>query len=214
MSDMLSASNTVGVRRLKVSTATRQDGQVARGELFVGASGRVGVLVDNIHDSVLTAGPDKYLVIEDAITYANYSNVEAGSYNIDINGYVDKSTGNDWTYNPNFAFPAGRPLNADKINDVSTATIDPGVQNSNLTGREDYAFFSSNTYRETQGQRENLTGVESTFFKHERIIILAPGQRLMTRMTTTGTATGGADIETMFFISEVAAIDAPSILGV
>lgn len=211
-SDLLTSFD-IGIRRLKVSTVTRQELQITRGEYFVGSSQRVNIPVNNTYYSVIKAAPDKFLVIEDALIDLNYQNLSNGSYNVELDGFVDISNGNTWTHNTISPLPIGRPLSATLVNSFPSSTVDLGVAVT-LTGNADYRLYFSNFFRETQGNRESVSGSGSSFFNAGRQVILAPNQEILIRTRTTGAATGTADLNLIFFTSEIATEDAPSLLGI
>lgn len=213
MSDMFSDNERVGARRFKVATATRQELQIARGEYFVGSSQRVGIPVNNTFYSVIKAASDKYLVIEDALPDLNYQDLSNGSYNVELDGFVDISNGNTWTHNTISPLPIGRPLSASLINSFPSSTVDLGVAVT-LTGDADYRLYFSNFYRETKGSSESVSGSGSSFFESGRQIVLSPNQEILIRTRTSGEANGVADLNLIFFTSEIAQEDAPSLLGI
>lgn len=132
---------------------------------------------------------------------------------LSLTAYVDISNGNDWSYTPSNPVPAGRPLNAGLVNDVSGATIDLGVTTGTITGEPDYPLFFADYYLETQGNRESVSTTGSSFFDKGRQIVMAPNQEILIRTQTSGTSTGTLELKTIFFISEVGLDEAPSILG-
>jgi len=199
--------------RLKVSSSTRQENQIVKGDFFVGESVRPLIPVDNDYYTVIKAPADKYLVIEDAILAPVFEVNDSSNFSISLTGFVDISNGNDWSYTAGSPLPVGRPLNAELINSISTATIDLGVTVGAVTGRPDYPLFFATYYLETQGQRETVTTTGSSFFDKDRQIILAPSQELLIRTQTTGTSVGTVDLTTVFFMSEIDVADAPSMIG-
>lgn len=211
---ILATSRDTASARLKVSTATRQELQITRGEYFVGSSARTDIPVNNTFYSVIKAAPDKFLVIEDALPDLNYQNLSNGSYNVELDAFVDISNGNTWSYTPVNPLPVGRPLAAGLVNDFPSSAIDLGVNVNTFAGVADYRLYFSNFYRETQGARESVSGSGSSFFDAGRELILAPNQEILIRTRTTGSATGTADLNLIFFTSEISIDEAPSVLGI
>lgn len=191
-------------RRVNVSTSTVQELQIANGEFFTGSIDRSAIPSGDTFYSILKAPNDKFVVIEQSIIDVNYQDALTGTMNVIINAYIDKSSGSDWTASGGVSSSAGRPLNANKINEVSSATITAGVA-VNLTGIEDYKIYFSNYFRESQGNVESISGTGSSFFDQNNQIILGPGQELLLETSTTGTSDGTIDISSIFFISEIAA---------
>lgn len=200
-------------RRLKVSTATRQELQIVRGTFFVGNSIRLGVSVADVHFSILKAGPDKFLVIEDAIVAIGTADVADGRYTVRLDGYVDISDRNSWDYTPNVPnqFPVGSPLNAALINDRPTSIVEIGAQIDDLLGVPDYPFFFEDHHIATQGNSESISSTKADFFKKGRQVILSPKQELLIVTTTAGDIGGTADIRTIFFTSELSASEVPTL---
>ena len=213
MSDMFTDNEQVGARRFKVSTTTRQEIQIARGQFFNGISERTAIPTNDTYNAVLKAGPNKLLVIEDAIVETDFNITDSSNYSVKIGAYVDISNGNSWSYTPTAAIPAGRPLSAAKINDFPTSTIDLGVPVAGFTGVQDYSLFFADYYLETQGQRESITTTGTSFFDKGRQIILAPNQELLVRTETGGNSNGTLDLRIIFFLSEIDAAEAPALLG-
>ena len=210
---ILSTSRDPNNARLRVSTATRQAVQIARGKFFVGSSERLGVPILNVHDSVLKAAPDKLLVLEDALIELDFASSADGQFSISLGGYVDISNGNAWSYTPGSPGPVGRPLSAGLVNALPTSTAEIGVIVSGFSGVADYPFFFADHYLETVGARESISRTDTNFFDKGRQIVLLPGQELLIRTQTGGDAAGTVDIRTVFFTSEIDPEDAPSVLG-
>ena len=210
---ILATSRDPDTARLRVSSSTRQEYQIATGEFFNGISERQAIPVGNTYNAVLKAGPNKLLVIEDAIVETDFNITDSSNYSVKIGAYVDISNGNAWSYTPTAPIPAGRPLNAAKVNDFPTSTIDLGVPVTGFAGAQDYSLFFADYYLETQGQRESISTTGASFFDKGRQIILAPNQEILIRTETDGTSTGTLDLRIIFFLSEIDADDAPSLMG-
>ena len=210
----MSTSDDPLTARLKVSSATRAETQIVRGEFFVGASVRPIIPINDDYKTVIKAPSDKYVVIEDAIIETDFSVTDSSTFGVSLTGYVDISNGNTWSYTVNNPLPAGRPLNTGLINNVAAATIDLGVTTSAITGEPDYPLFFADYYLETQGQRESVSTTGENFFDKGRQIVLAPNQELLIRTQTSGTSTGVLNLKTIFFISEISIDEAPTMLGV
>ena len=200
--------------RVKVSSSTRQEYQIATGEFFNGISERQAIPTGDTYNAVLKAGPDKLLVIEDAIVETDFNITDSSNYSVKIGAYVDISNGNAWSYTPAAPIPAGRPLNAAKVNDFPASTIDLGVPVTGFSGAQDYSLFFADYYLETQGQRESISTTGASFFDKGRQIILAPNQEILIRTETGGSSTGTLDLRIIFFLSEIDAADAPSLMGI
>ena len=202
------------ITRLKVSSSTRQEYQIATGDFFNGISERLAIPTGDTYNAVLKAGPDKLLVIEDAIVETDFNIIDSSNYSVKIGAYVDISNGNDWSYTPTAAIPAGRPLNAAKVNDFPASTIDLGATVTGFSGAQDYSLFFADYYLETQGQRESISTTGTSFFDKGRQIILAPNQEILIRTETGGSSNGTLDLRIIFFLSEIDAADAPSLMSV
>ena len=189
-------------KRLKVSSVTRSELQISRGDYFVGSSERLAIPTGNTYYSVIKAPVDKFLVIETVEVSTDFSEAATGQFNVRIDAYVDISNGNTWSYTPSNPVPAGRPLNASVINSVAGSRIDLGVA-ATLTGNLDYPLLSVDHYLETQGNRESITEAGNNFFDKNRQVIVAPSQEVLIRTMTSGGANGTVDIRTIFFISEI-----------
>ncbi len=215
MSDMFTGDNNVGVRRFKVSTATRQELQIASGEFFTGFSQRLNVAASpagTVYYSVFkTAG--KYAVIEDVTQAVDFSEVTDGHYNHKLQGFVLGSATSSFTYTPSNPLPAGRALSTEFINTFPVATIDLGVAAS-ATGSPEYNLFETTFYIDTGGNRNTVSQSGSDFFTKGRQILIAPNSTVLIKSTTTGDATGSANITTSFFFSEISVDDAPTLLGI
>ena len=202
---ILSTSRDPLKARLKVSASSRTEGQIALGSMFVAVSERLAVPVGNVFYSVLKAAPNKYLVIEDAILELDFSAVTQGQYSFQIEGFADISNGNAWGYTPLNPVPVGRPLLASMVNDFPASTVDVGVTVNSpvLSGAADYPFFFADYFVDTQGNRVTIGSTQSTFFEKNRQVVLAPGQEMLIRSRTAGTAVGDATIRNIFFTSEI-----------
>jgi len=210
---ILATSRDPKTARLKVSSSTRAETQIIRGDFFVGASVRPLIPVNNDYKSVIKAPADRYLIIEDAIVETDFSVNDSSTFGVSLTAYVDISNGNTWSHTPNSPIPAGRPLNAAVINNVANSTIDLGVTTSAITGEPDYPLFFADYYLETQGNRESVSTTGQSFFDKGRQIVIAPNQEVLIRTQTTGTSVGTLDLKTIFFISEIDVDEAPTILG-
>lgn len=200
--------------RLKVSAATREQIQIGRGEFFVGRTLRtnIGVVPTTVYYSQFTAGAN-YVVIEEVFQTLDFSSVTDGRFQHLMEGFVDLSNINDWTYTPASTLPAGRNLNAALINNLPDSVVDLGGTGTVNSGQADYTLFDTTFYIDTGGNRNTLAESGDDFFSKGRQIILSPGQSILIRATSSGDATGTADIKTTFFFSEIAAEDFPTTFG-
>lgn len=209
----LATSRDPDTARLRTSSATRAEAAIGEGNFFVGSSIRTEIPVSDDYISVIKAGVDKYLIIEDAIIDPIFNVSDSGRFSISLAGYVDISNGNDWSYTPVSPAPVGRPLNASVVNNLAQGTIDLGVTAGPVSGVADYPLFFADYFLETQGARESVSITGTSFFDKGRQIVIAPGQELMIRTQTDGTSGATATLKTIFFVSEVSIEDAPSLLG-
>jgi hypothetical protein len=200
-------------QRIKVSTVTRQELQIVRAQFFVGSSKRIAVPINDTHYSVLIAPADKYLVIEDVIQTLSFTAVTDGIYKMEMCAYVDGSATSSFTYTPASPLPIGRPMISSSINSFPTSTVDVGVIASAI-GDPEYPLTYNEFYIDSGGNRNTLSQTLHDFFSKNRQVVLAPNGVALVRVTTTGTATGTADIGTTFFTSEISIEDAPKLLGI
>lgn len=215
---ILATSRDPLTARLKVSTATRQEFQIANGAYYVGSSIRQAIPINNTNYSVLKAPADKYLVIEDAISDLDFLSVSDGKYSITIEGFVGGSILNSWTYTPVDPKPIGSPLNTGLTKspaNLPTSTIDLSLNTvTGLTGVADYPLLFADYYKDTSGNRESISNTGSSFFDKGRQIIIAPNDEVLIRTVTAGDATGGANIRLIFFTSEITLDQVPTLLGI
>lgn len=209
---ILSTGRNPDTARVRVSTATRSEYQILKGDFFVGTSVREGIPIDNDYTSVVKAPSDRYLIIEDAIIETIFDISDSSRFSITLGAYVDISNGNDWSYTPGTPTPIGRPLNASVVNNFGASTIDSGVT-SVISGDADYPLFFVDYFLEVQGARENVSSTGTSFFNKGRQIVVAPNQELLIRTQTSGDSIGTVTLKTVFFVSEVSLEDTPSLLG-
>lgn len=215
MSDMFTGDNNVGVRRFKVSTATRQELQIAQGEFFTGFSQRLNVAASpagTVFNTVFKTA-DKYAVIEDITQALDFSSVSDGRYNHKLQGFVLGSATSSFSYTPLNPLPAGRALSTQFINSFPVSTIDLGVTAA-TTGSPEYNLFETTFYIDTGGNRNTVSESGSDFFAKGRQILISPNSTILIKSTTTGDALGSANITTSFFFSEIDVENAPTLLGI
>jgi hypothetical protein len=212
---VVSTTRDTGAARARAATLTEKGIAEARGLVFTASTSRPGVPVGNDYSSVIKAPADKFLVLEDVFFSLGFDpGIGSGAYSVTLDGYVDESAGNAWGYTPGTPVSLGRPLNAAKINEVADGTIDLGVTVAPaITGLPDYNFYFAEYFIDTGGNRNAVSSNSSTFFGGDRKIILKPGQEMLARTVTTGTAVGSASVRTLIFTSEVSIADAPKVLG-
>lgn len=212
---ILATSRDPDTARLKVSTATRQELQIAQGGFFTGFSQRLNVTASPTGTFYYTVFKtlDKYAVIEDVTQTLDFSPVTDGRYNHKLQGFVLGSATSSFTYTPLNPLPAGRALSTDFINSFPVSTIDLGVTAS-ATGNPEYNLFETTFYIDTTGNRNAVSESGSDFFAKGRQILIAPNSTVLIKSTTTGDALGSANITTSFFFSEIAADDVPNLLGI
>jgi len=216
MSDMFTAENDVALRRFKVSTVTRQEILIARGDFFVGNSERVNVPVGDVHYSIVIAPIDKFLIIEDVIQDVSFSAVSDGKFTQKMDAFIDGSITSNFSYTPNAPTPIGRAMISSSINGFPGSTADIGIPvgDVTVTGTPEYGLTFSEFYIDNSGNRNVVSQTASSFFDKGRQLILAPGAVALVRATTTGDATGTADVRTTFFTSELSIDEAPTLLGI
>lgn len=200
--------------RLKVSASSREETQIARGEFFAGRSLRsaVAAVLTTVFYSRFTAG-DKYVVVEDVFQTLDFSSISDGRFQHVMEGFVEGSNINSWTYTQVAPSPAGRNLNAGLINTLPGATIDLGGAGNVVSGVADYVLFDTTFYIDTGGNRNTLAESGDDFFSKGRQIIIPPNTSILIRATSSGDAVGTADIKTTFFFSEVSVADYPGTYG-
>jgi hypothetical protein len=197
----LMTTDRKGSRRLKVNASPRVEATGVAGVTFVGISSRNGVSVGETYDSVIVTG-DKWVVIEDVIVTIDFSSVTTGNFTHEIAASIDKSNGNNWTYTPESPVPAGRPINSLYINNFGLTTIDLGVTIPDYTGTSDYPVFFEDYYVDTQGNRSQVSSTGASFFATGKVI-LCPNSEILVRSISSGSATGTANIRTIFFLTEL-----------
>lgn len=199
--------------RLKVSTATRQEIQIARGDFFVGFNKRLNVAavpLDTFY-SVFKTGA-RYGVIEDVTQTLDFSEVTDGRYIHTVQGFVQGSNTSSFSYTPNNPSPAGRALNAGLINSLPDSTIDLGVIGS-TTGEPEYTLFDTAFYIDTGGNRNTVNQSGNDFFAKGRQILIPPNTEIMIKAITSGSAVGSANITTTFFFSEIETQEVPNVFA-
>lgn len=207
----LFTNDLVGARRVKTSTVTREEVQIARGTFFIGSTLRVGVTSNESYSSILRAPSDKYLIVENAEIGIDFRNLSTGNLKYTLDSYVDISNGNTWTYSGGTTTPVGRPLNASLVNNFPSSEIVLGVTLSGFSGTPDYPFLDIRYKLESQGNNQSVTETGLSFFEKGYQIILAPDQELLVRGVTTGDATGTIDIKTIFYTTEVPLSEFPAL---
>lgn len=208
----VSTTRTPEAARERSSSLSEIAIAIARGKHFTAATARSAVPVANDYASVLKAPADKILILEDVFFNLDFDTAANGTFNIVLDGYVDTSSGNTWSYTPVAPVPLGRPLNAAKINDVAASTIDLGIAPT-IAGSPDFNFFNASYVIDSGGNRNTVSANTSTFFGADRKLILGPGQELLARTLTSGNAAGTGTVRTLLFTSEVDLDDVPRVMG-
>lgn len=211
----VSTSRVPDSARQRVSNLSEIAIAAARGKHFTAATTRPGVPIGDDYVSVLKAPAGKILILEDVFFSFDFQTIATGTYTVALDGYIDTSDGNGWGYTPVSPLPLGRPLNAVKVNDVAESTIDLGIPPSPaITGNPDYSFYFASFNINAQGNQNTVSSNESTFFGDDRKLILGPGQEMLARTRTAGTATTTTGtIRTLLFTSEVSLGDIPKEMG-
>lgn len=201
--------------RVKVSTATRQELQIARGQFFIGINQRQNVVATAgglVYYSTFTTG-NSYAVIEDVTQTLDFSTVTDGRYQHQLTGFVQGSATSSFTFTPNAPAPAGRALNTAFIHSFPDSQVDLNVTAS-TTGNPEYNLFNTTFYIDTGGNRNTVNQSGNDFFAKGRQILIAPNTTILIKSITTGDAVGSANIETTFFFSEIESGDVPTLLGI
>lgn len=202
--DDLMTSDRVVSRRVKVSTTTREEIQITKGNFYVGFIDREEVPTGDVFNVVVQAGVDSYLVFEDTIIEPDFQSIESGQFSFSVVGYVESSNANSWDYTEGQQAPVGRSLSTEYINTTPSATIDPTANITNLSGVSDYPVFFADYFISIQGGRVTVSTTGSSFFEKGRQILLAPNEKILIQSTTTGVGTVGTlNVKTIFFTSEV-----------
>lgn len=211
-SDLLT-SEEIDSRRFKVSTVTRQETQIVRGEFFVGSTTRQGILVNDTYYTIVKAPANKFLVIEDVLQELSFASITDGQYQLIMDAFIDGSVSSSYVYTPVAPTPIGRAMISSSINNFPTSTIQSGVT-ATPTGDPEYPLTFHEFYIDNGGNRNTLANVTSSFFEKGRQLILAPNGEALVRARTLGDAIGSADIRTTFFTSEISLEEAPTLLGI
>jgi len=200
--------------RLKVSTATRQEIQIANGDFFTGFNQRINVAATPVGTEYFAVfkTADKYAVVEDITQALDFSSVSDGRYNHKLQGYVLGSATSSFTYTPNNPLPAGRALSTEFINGFPLSTIDFDVVAS-TTGDPEYNLFETTFYIDTGGNRNTVSESGTDFFAKGRQILIAPNTTVLIKAITQGDASGNANITTNFFFSEIEAAAVPNVFA-
>ena len=200
--------------RLKVSTATRQEIQIARGDFFTGFTSRLNVaatVIGTEYLAVFKTGAN-YAVIEDVSQTMDFSEVTDGRYKHTMQGYVSNSVTSSFTYTPNNPLPAGRALSTQFINSFPLSTVDLDVTGT-VTGDPEYNLFDTTFYIDTGGNRNTVNQSGNDFFAKGRQILIAPNTEVLIRSVTSGNASGSANITTSFFFSEIEPQEVPNVFA-
>ncbi|MDB4277804.1 hypothetical protein N9895_02065 [Gammaproteobacteria bacterium] len=181
----------------------KTNANIANGDYFASGFPAVNRGVGEVVYNLIATG-DKYLIMEDIRIFADYFNVESGSFKIDLFLYAENSDSNTFTYTPTASASVGVPLNLDFVNKVSNTKFSrPEVVG--ITGEPDFTLLSFEYFRDTNGNRESITGTESSFFEDGRRLILSPNTEYMFVTIYDGTATPSstATVRNQFYFTEV-----------
>lgn len=188
-------------RRLKVSSATRVENQIARGIFFAGKSKRAGIAVPSTYYTHVVAG-SRYFVVEDFLDLFNFVGITAGSLEYELGVYIQGSVTSSFTVTPNAPTPAGRAMVSDRINTFTETTIDQGVA-ATTTGDPDYIITHIDYAVDSQGTQRYISESGTNFFEAGRQLILAPGHEALIVANVTGQSSDTFDVVTTFFTSEI-----------
>lgn len=205
MSDMFVNNTGVGDRKLKTVSSDFKEVEICRGHEYVGVVKREAVATDNTFYSVINTG-SKYLLINDLTVMVNFIEGD-GNFLYEMHVFVDVSNANTFSYTGGVNAPLGKPLATQFVNNTPVSTIDVGVTPT-ITGVLDYHLFDEQVTRDTSGNRSTSGVIASSMFANGRITVIAPNSQVLIEAKFTGDV-GTADITTMFYFTELTAVEYP-----
>ena len=170
-----------------------RDQKITAGDYFSGFISRSSTVPEVIYRVVKTK--DQPLIIEDVSTDIDYSGISNGSFTLTTKVYMSNSNANTWSYTGGIPAKTGKPLNVEFINKIADfdlivlpdVTLDPASE-------PDFIIYYSQYFRDSSGNRDMLTGVNSDFFSDDRKLIIPPNTEMLIESTTSGDNGNTAEI--------------------
>tara|TARA_R110000744_G_C19371646_1_gene562800 strand:- start:31407 stop:32084 length:678 start_codon:yes stop_codon:yes gene_type:complete len=191
--------------RVRGEVVTCQEQDMLDGIYFTSSLASAGAPVNNVTYTVINTGP-KYYILEEMAIAINYELVTDGSVNVVTEFFAEDSDKSSFTVTGGTPANLGVPLNLDCINCVSEAEFVFGAAVS-ITGVPDFVVYASQYYKDTAGNRESLSGIQSSFFEKGRKLIMSPNKTYVFRTTSSGSAAGTGSSLTLFSFTEKADIN-------
>lgn len=160
----------------------------------------------NTPTSAATVGTTTYAVFKanatqvrvvDLTRDTNYSSIANGEFAVRTNLYFQGSNKNTWSYTGGVEIRRGTNQNLNFLNSVSISSIveSPTVD---VAGQQDVIASFVQFYRDSQGSRDTLTGVEASFFNNGRFLILPPGAEILVENIYSGDVGNVANTATFY----------------
>jgi len=186
-----------------VRSISRVDVNIATADMWSGSTEREDVPINDEAFQVIRTG-SRWLIIEDINVDLDFSNAGTGRYIYELVAYVQGSNGGAFSYDQDSGTvtPLGRNLNTRDINVFPEGVVETNPTNSAFSGDPDFRLLFIEYFLEVQGNRESVSENGSDFFEGDRRLLLPPNSEVLLLATTTGNASGTADIRSTFFISE------------
>lgn len=202
----LLTNEVVNVRRLKTESNSRQEAAMGEGNYFTASLFRENRLIDGVPTYVIVDTGDSYHILEELSVSIDYSNITDGSVIVNTRFYAQDSNKSDFTVTGGTPINMGVPLNLDFVNKLSQAAFrfDDATVTIN-SGVEDFVIYASQYYREASGNRESISGLQSSFFEKGRKLIMSPNKQYIFQTISSGTGDGTVDSLAQFSFTEVEA---------
>jgi hypothetical protein len=131
----------------------------------------------------------------------NFGQIADGEFTLKTEFYAKDSNNSNYTFTGGTPIQRGRQLNTGNINEqAETVLIDSPVVE--LTGVSDFITAYVTYFRDSSGNRENVSGVETTFFDRGRYLLIPPYSEGLFVRTATGTAGNSCEIFTIYDYTE------------
>ena len=192
-----------GLFNVATTAFSRVEMQTVDGRFFSGSTNRIGVTVDTALDYVIRTG-NNYMSLEQVGSLIDFANLGSGTFVEETNFYMSGSNRNTWSYGAGGTLvPAGIPMNCEFINNDPDTQLLVAPTNVVITGVEDFRLQFTQTYIDTQGNRNSISSADGNFFTGDRYIIIPPNSEALITSRTSGTALGTINIKSQYFFSEL-----------
>ena len=186
-----------------LSGVTRQEIAMANGEYFTSSIARTGRAIDGVPTYIVVdTSASHYQVLEELSIAVDYQNSNDGNVNITTDFFAMDSFRSDITVTGGTPTNIGVPLSMDFVNTLSEAAFTFDATVTINSGVPDFTIYASQYYKDSSGNRETITGLQSAFFDKGRKLIMSPGKRYVFRTVSTGTATGTVDSLAQFSFTQ------------